>query len=374
MEVVVREAEGRKDLRKFIHFPEKIHSKRENWIPPIYYDEWAFYNPKKNKAFQYSDTILFLAFKENELVGRAMGIINRRFNELRKEKTVRFANLESLEDEEIVPALLSSVEDWGRKKGMTKIIGPYGFSDQDPEGFLIEGFENRATIATYYNFEWMPRFVEKQGYVKDVDYFVYRLKVPKEFPEFYQRIFKRIQKRGNFKIVEFKNRKEIKPWIKPVFGLMNECFTESEIYGYAPLDEVEMDILAKRYLPIIDPRFVKAVTADGEIVSFIIGIPDMTEGIKKARGRFLPFGFLKILRAAKRTKQLDLLLGAIKKEHRGKGIDVLMGMKMLQSAKEAGFEVLDTHHELESNVKVRAEMEKMGGEIYKRFRVYKKAL
>ena len=117
---------------------------------------------------------------------------------------------------------------------MTKIIGPYGFSDQDPEGFLIEGFENRATIATYYNLEWMPRLIEKQGYVKDVDYFVYKLDVPKEFPEFYNRIYERVQRKGIFELVEFRKRRELKPWVKPILRLMNECYTGSSIYGYAP--------------------------------------------------------------------------------------------------------------------------------------------
>ncbi len=374
MDINIRELRTRKDLKTFIYLPEKIHANHPNWVHPIYMDERKYFNPEKNKAFSYSDTVLLLAFCGGKAVGRIMGIINSRYNEYRNEKTARFGYLETGEDEEVVRSLLSYVEDWARKKGMTKIIGPYGFSDQDPEGFLIEGFENRATIATYYNFEWMPRFVEKQGYTKDVDYFVYKLDVPKEFPEFYRRIYERIQRKRNFEIVEFRKRKELKPWVKPILHLMNECYTGSSIYGYAPLDEKEMEDLAKRYMPVLDPRFVKVVKKDDEVVSFIIAMPDITEGIQKARGHLFPFGFLKILRAAKKTKQLDLLLGAVKEKYRGRGLDVLMGVKTLLSAHEAGLEMLDTHHELEENVKVRAEMEKMGGKIYKRFRVFQKKL
>ncbi len=374
MDINIRELRTRKDLKTFIYLPEKIHANHPNWVHPIYMYEWKYFNREKNKAFSYSDTVLLSAFCGEKAVGRIMGIINSRHNEYRNEKTARFGYLETGEDEEVVRSLLSYVEDWARKKGMTKIIGPYGFSDQDPEGFLIEGFENRATIATYYNFEWMPRFVEKQGYTKDVDYFVYKLDVPKEFPEFYRRIYERIERKRNFEIVEFRKRKELKPWVKPILHLMNECYTGSSIYGYAPLDETEMEDLAKRYLPGLDPRFVKVVKKDDEVVSFIIAMPDITEGIQKARGHLFPFGFLKILRAAKKTKQLDLLLGGIKEKYRGRGLDVLMGVKTLLSAHEAGLEMLDTHHELEENVKVRAEMEKMGGKIYKRFRVFQKKL
>lgn len=374
MNITIKEVKSRKDLKKFICLPEKIHADHKNWVHPIYMDEWTYFDAKKNKAFTYSDTILLLASKGEEIVGRIMGIVNKRYNEYKKEKTARFGYLETWEDEDVVKALLLAVEDWAREKGMDRIIGPYGFTDQDPEGFLIQGFENRATIATYYNFEWLPGMVEKLGYEKDVDYFVYKLDVPEEIPEFYKKILERVKRKGNFELVELRKKRQIKPWIVPVLDLMNECYIGSNIYGYTPLDKQEMLDLAKRYLPVLDPRFVKVITQEGKIVAFIVGIPDMTEGIKKARGRLLPFGFLKILRAAKKTKQLDLLLGAVKEEFRGRGLDVLMGVGMIMSAQEAGFKVMDTHHELESNVKVRAEMERMGGKLYKKYRVYQKAL
>jgi GNAT superfamily N-acetyltransferase len=374
MDVVIREIQGRKDLKTFIFLPEKIHKNHVTWVPPIYVDEWKYFDPKHNRSFSHCDVIRLLATKEDQPVGRIMGVINRKYNEMRGQKIARFGYLETWEDKEVVRALLERVEEWAREHGMTKIIGPYGFTDQDPEGFLIDGFENRATIATYCNYEWMPRMVEEQGYSKDVDYFVYKLDVPKEFPEFYKKIYERVKRKGNFKVLEFKKKKKLKPWIKPVLRLMNECYTESNIYGYAPLDEREMEELTKRYLPVLDPRFVKGVLKDGELVAFVVGIPDMTEGIQRARGRLFPFGFLKILRAAKKTKQLDLLLGAIKEKYRGLGLDVLMGVKMIMTARKAGMETMDTHHEMEENVKVRAEMEKMGGKVYKKFRIYQKSL
>jgi predicted GNAT family acetyltransferase len=374
MGVDIREVRSRKDLKIFIFLPEKIHAGHENWIPPIYMDDWKYFDADKNKAFGYCDTLRLLAFRAGRPVGRIMGIINRRYNAHKGEATARFGYIEAPEDREVVHALLARVEDWARDKGMTKIVGPYGFSDQDPEGFLIEGFEHRATIATYYNFEWMPKFVEDEGYTKDIDYFVYKIDVPKEMPEFYKRIYERAEKKGSFKVLEFENKRQIKPWIRPVLRLMNETYMQNNIYGYAPLDEKEMDDLAKRYLPVLNPHFIKAVTREGELVAFVIGMPDMGAGIREARGRLFPFGFLKILRSAKKSKQLDLLLGAIKDSCRGMGLDVMMGVKMIQSAQEAGYEIMDTHHEMEANVKVRAEMERLGGQIYKRYRVYQKPL
>ncbi len=374
MAIEISEVRSRRDLKTFIYLPEKIHAGHSTWVHPIYMDEWKYFDKKKNRAFGYCDTIMLLAKKDGRVAGRVMGIVNHRFNEHRNEKTARFGYLEAYEGKEVVGALLMAVEDWARDKGMTRIVGPYGFSDQDPEGFLIEGFEHRATIATYCNFEWMPRYLEEMGYAKDIDWFVYKIDVPKEPPEFYIRIYERAMKRGTYEVIEFRKRKEIKAWIRPILSLMNECYMAGNIYGFAPLEEEEMDDLAKRYLPVLDPRFIKAVRKGDEVVAFIIGMPDMTEGIRKARGRLLPFGFLHILRAAKRTKQLDLLLGAIKEKCRGQGLDVLMGIRIIIAAHEAGYEMMDTHHEMESNVKVRAEMERMGGTIYKKYRAFQKAL
>ena len=374
MTITIKAVENKKDLRTFIYLPEKIHAHHPTWAPPIYPDEWKYFNPKKNRAYSYSDTILLLAFRGDEPVGRIMGIINHRYNEQRREKTARFAYFETYEDAEVFSALLGRIEDWARDKGMTRIIGPYGFSDQDPEAWQIEGFENPATIATYHNFPWQPKMAEARGYAKDIDYFVYKVLVPKEIPEIYQRVAERILRKGQFRILEFKKRKEIRPWIRPVLGLMNECYTASNIYGYAPLDATEMDDLANRYLPVMDPRFVKAVLRDDQVCAFIIGMPDLIPGIRKAKGHLFPFGFIKILTEVKKTKQLDLLLGAVKEQYRGVGLDGLMATRMLASAMEAGFEFMDTHHEMEANVRVRGEMERAGGRVYKKFRVFQKNL
>lgn len=374
MTVSLKKVETRRDLRTFINLPAKIHAGHKNWVPPIYMDERAYFNPKKNKAFSYCDTLLLVARKDGKAVGRIMGIINDRYNDYKREKTVRFGYLEAYKDESVVQALLKQIEAWGAEKGMTKIVGPYGFTDQDPEGFLIEGFEYRATIATYHNFPWIPALVEKQGYSKDVDYFVYQLKVPDEIPEFYKKISERALSRGEYTVLEFSKKKDIKPWIKPILRLMNETYTGSDIYGFTPLDEKEMEDLARRYMPVLDPRFIKAVAVDGEVVSFVVAMPDLTEGIQRARGRLLPLGFFKILRAAKKTKQLDLLLGGVKEGYRGRGLDAVMGVRMFKSANLAGMEVMDTHHEMESNEKVRAEMLRMDGKLYKRFRIMKKEL
>jgi len=372
MPVEIRKVTSRKGLKDFLFLPEKIHQNHSDWVPPIYSQEWDYFNPSKNRAFLYSDYVLALAYMNGKTVGRIMGIINNRCNEYKHEKNARFGYLECWDNQTIAHELLKYVENWAKARGMIRIVGPMGFNNQDPAGFLIQGFEYEPTISTYFNYEYINRLLVNENYSKEVDYVVYKIDIPAEMPEFYSKIYKRIISRGDYKIIEFTERKQIKSFIIPILELMNECFTD--LYGFQPLDNVEMNNLAKRFLPILDPRFVKIVMKDNQIIGFNIAMPNLSDGIRRAKGRLFPFGLFFILRASKRTKQLDSLIGGIKKEYRGRGIDVMIGYTTIFSAQKAGFKFADSHHELEDNMKVRAEMERLGGKVYKRFRIYKKDL
>ena len=372
MALEVAEIRNRQELREFIYLPAKVNRTNPLWIPPIYVDEWKFFDPKKNRAFQHADTALALARRDGKVVGRVMGIVNRRSNELRHESNGRFGFIECYEEQDVFDALIGFVESWARRLGMKKLVGPMGFSDQDPQGFLYEGFNHEPTLASFHNFPYMVRFVEAAGYVKEVDYVDYIVKVPDKLPDFYEKISARVARQADLRLVEFEKRKELRSYIGCVFELMNATY--QHIYGYVPLTDVEIDALVMQYLPVVDPRFVKVVTQEGRVVGFVIGMPNMNVGLRQCKGHLFPFGILQIMTAMKKTKQLDLFLGAIKEECRGRGIDVLLGAAMLRSAIAAGFETMDSHHELENNLKMRAEMERVGGQIAKRFRIYQKAL
>jgi hypothetical protein len=370
--LTIKEVQTRKDLHDFIYLPEKVHRNESGWLPPIYMDEWELFNRKKNRSYQYADAVFYLAYRDKKPVGRIMGIINKRYNEINNEFHGRFCFMECYEDREVVHSLLTKVEDWARGNGMTKIVGPLGFSDKDPQGFQIEGFEYPKFIVAATNSPYLPLMIEQEGYVKKVDLVAYRVKIPSELPVIYQRVLSRLANNKEYRIIEFLKKKELKPYILPVLELMNKTF--SEIYGFVPLNDKEKKELADRYMMIIDPKFVKLVEAKGEVVGFAIGIPDISPGIKAARGRLFPFGILKIIREAKRTKNLLMMLGGVEKSFRGQGIDVLMAVKILESSIRHNMETIDVHVILETNTRMRAEAERVDGQIIKRFRIFQKDL
>ena len=372
MRITIKQVITKKDLKTYIYLPEKLHSGHKNWLHPIYSDEWTFYSHKKNHTYSYSKTILYLAFQDYKPVGRIMGIINKKYNDANNQKQGRFAFLESTEDQNIVNALLEKVELWAKKNGMDHIIGPFGFSDKEPQGLLIEGFDEPTIIVTNHSFAYLKTFVENNGYEKKLDLVQYKGNIPDSIPDLYKRISDRVFNNG-YNILEFTRRKNLKPIIYPVFKLLNESY--KNIFGFAPFQDKEIFEFANRFIYLINPRLVKAVAdKDQNIIGFVIAMPDISEGINKAKGRLFPFGFWHILRSGKKTKQLNLLLGAVKEGYRNHGIEMLMGVKLIESAKKEGMKLLDSHLVMESNKPMRAVYERVGAQIYKRYRIYQKKL
>lgn len=372
MKLIIKQVQSKQDLSQFIFLPATIHKNHPQWIPPIWMDEKVFFNPEKNKAFAHCNTILLLALKDEKPVGRIMGIVHRDYNALRNEKNCRFGFLECFDDPEVSTALLNKVEQWGREQEMTRMIGPYGFSDKDPQGLLIEGFEHLAVIASNCNHPYLVSLLEQAGYSKEIDCLAFRLPVNVEIPEVHRRIYERAARNESLEVVDFSTRKQLKPWIIPILELMNECY--ADIYGFIPLTAKEMKDFAGRYMPVIEPRFVKIVVRNNELLSFVVGLPNFSRGLQKSGGYILPFGIFHILRSMKRTKQLDLMLGGVKPSCQGLGLDLLMGFKLLDSAKSAGFEQIEVHLILETNYKMLAEVQKLNAIPHKRFRVFHKDL
>jgi len=371
-EVVIKEVLTRKDLHEFIYLPAKVHMNHPGWLPPIYVDERQLFNKKKNRSYQYADTVLYLAFKDNRPVGRIMGLVNNRYNNIQNEKHGRFCFMECYEDQEVVHALLRQVETWSAARGMDKIVGPLGFSDKDPQGFQIEGFDFPFLFTAATNLPYLPKMVELEGYSKEVDLVNYNIPMPDQLPDLYRKAFERISRTNVFEIIEFKTKKEIHPYIIPVLELMNETF--NDIYGFVPLNDKEKEEFAKRYLPLIDPQFIKVVRSRGILVGFVIAMPDLSEGIIATRGRLFPFGLFRILREMKKSRKMLLMLGGVRKDYRGQGIDVLMGVRMLESARKNRMNLIDSHLILENNTKMRAECERLDGKVVKRFRIFQKEL
>ncbi|TDO28877.1 hypothetical protein BC659_0958 [Sediminibacterium goheungense] len=369
----IEKINGPSELRAFIHLPASIYENIPRWVPPLYVDEYQFHDPLKNPAYKDAVTEKWIVYRKNLAVGRIMGIIHHAYNRIHKEKTARFFQMDCIDDPAVASLLIKTVEAWAREHGMDKLIGPFGFSDKDPQGFQVQGLEHLPVIATPSNPAYMPALLASLGYEKYIDCVSYRIPIPEQLPALYERILGRIGRNPKLQLLEFKSRKALKPYIVPVFQLINETYTP--LFGFVPMSDAEIQKMAKQYLPILNPSFVKAmIDENGNLLSFVVAMPDLSMGLQKAKGKLFPFGLFHIFSAMRKSKQLNLLLGAVKEKYRGKGLDVYMAMALIQSASARGMTHMDSHLILETNTTMRAECEKLGGELYKRFRIFQKQL
>lgn len=360
-------------LRLFIRLPSLLQGRRPNYVPPIWSEEKAFHDPRRNAALAGCDTVRLLAWRGKHCVGRIMGIVHHAHNKLHGERTARFYQLDAENDLAVSGALIAAVEQWARENGMNRMIGPFGLSDKDPQGAQVDGFEHLPVVATPTNPAYLPGHIEAAGYSKFSDAVAYRTPIPEVMPEGYLRIRQRFVERGQFRVVPIHSRSTLRPWVLPVFKLVNEAY--AGLLGFMPMTGAEMEKLAAQYLPVLQPGLVKVLVDRMDFpVAFVVGVPDMSEGLQKAGGRLFPFGFLRILAAMRRATQLDLLLGAVRPDLQGRGLTSVLAIELLEEARKRGLTHMDSHLVLETNRRMCAEVERLGGRVWKRYRVYGKEL
>jgi len=373
MPVEIKIVTGISQLKQYINFPAILHKENSNYVPPFYNDELDFHNPQKNKHLLLSDYITVLAERDGKICGRVMGIIYHPWNERNQEKSARFYQLDCINDQETAKVLLDFIEKWATEKGADHLVGSFGFSDKDPQGIQTEGFDFPPVLASVSHGSYLSGLVEYCGYTKFKDCVSYRLEIPESIPEVYTRIYHRALRNQQLKLIEFKNRKSLKPWFIPVMELMNDGY--KDIYGFVPLDEKDITNLADQYLSVLNPQLVKVVINElNQPVAFVIAMANISKGIRKAKGHIFPFGFIPILVEMSRSRQLDLLLGAVAGNYRKRGLNVLMGISLMETARKLGMTTMDSHLILEENKLMRGEIEKLGGTIHKRYRIYRKFL
>jgi hypothetical protein len=212
-----------------------------------------------------------------------------------------------------------------------------------------------------------------EGYTKEIDCVSYKMEIPVYVPALYDKINHRLEQKNNVRLVEFTSKKKLKPFILPVLQLVNEGY--AALFGFSSMNEEEMKKFADQYLPVLDPEFVKVIVNNSnEVIAFVVAMPDMSAGIQKAKGRLLPIGFIHVLLAMRKSKQLNLMLGAIADNYRGNGLTAMLGKALITTALRRGMKVMDSHLILETNQPMRGECEKIGGQVYKRFRIFRKPL
>jgi GNAT superfamily N-acetyltransferase len=352
--IEVREVTTKRERKIFASFNADMYKDVPQAIPDLVSDEYNNFLPSKNPAYEYCRVKQFLAYKDGKCVGRIAGIINDAANSKWDTKRIRFTRVDFIDDLEVSKALFKAVEDWGRAEGLTQIHGPIGFCDMDQEGMLVEGFDKVGMFITIYNHPYYVKHMEELGFIKDIDWVEYLIKLPEEVDVRLNELSDLVLKRYKLKLIEPKSRKEIKPYIQKVFNLLNICY--KELYGTVELTQTQIMKYYNQFIMLVNTKYVKLIEDEnGELVGFGLAVPSMNRAVKKSNGRLFPLGWIRVLRAPfKKADVLDLYLVGVVPRMQNKGLTAILLNSMTDSARRNHIKYAETGPELETNSQVQA--------------------
>ncbi len=345
--MVIKPVQSKSDLSRFIKYPYSLYKGNKYWCPPMRMDEWNTLDKKKNPSFEFCEAKYFLAYKGNELVGRIAGIINFKSNERWNEKLVRFGWIDFIDDREVSKALIDTVTEWGKSKGMNGIHGPLGFSDMDNEGMLIKGFDELATMASIYNYPYYVDHMITLGFERAADWIQYEFKVP-PIPEKIQRAAELVSKKYKLRLLHARKAKDFLPYAQKMWDTLNDAF--DNLYGYTRLTKKQTDLYTKQYFPFINPDYVGMVLDEADdVVGFGVCLPSLTKALQKCNGKLFPFGWFHILRALKSNEIIDMYLNGVKPEYLSKGVVSIYYNAIHQGFLKNNVKYVVTNPQLEDN-------------------------
>lgn len=369
VEVEIEPVTGIRDLKQFVSFPYGLYAGNPFWVPPFRFAELQTFRWDKNPAFEFCEAKYWLAFKNGKVVGRIAGILNNSYIETWGKKTLRFGYIEFIDDDQVSEALLRTVEIWAKEKGMESVHGPLGFTDLDPEGMLVEGFEEVGTMETIYNFPYYPVHLEKNGYQKDVDWVEFEVKVPVDIHEKLKRLADVVTQKNNLKVLQVKRSKELLPYAKEIFHVLNESYRG--LYGVVPLTEKQIDMYVHQYFRLIRPEYISVILdREDRVAAFGITIPSLAKALRKSWGRLFPFGFIHVLRALRKNDTVEMLLIAVRPDLQGKGVNALLMHEFNKIYLRHNILKAETGAELETNSRVQAQWKFFDARQHKRRRCY----
>lgn len=369
MGIQILHVTNRSDLRRWIKAPYGLYAGNPYYIPQLISDELAYFDQRKNPAFEISDVRLLLAVDSQRVVGRLCAIVNNLEAEKLGYKRGRFGWFECVNDQQVADLLLGNARAWCHELGCAEMTGPHGFTDLDAEGLLIEGFDHLPTISGSYNHPYYRDLIENCGFKKDADYVEFRSRVPQE-SGLLEKFRRRYAGNEDYKVVTCKNRKELISYTDAFWSLLETSF--EPLYGVTPLSRKQTEFYTKKYFGYLDPKYVKLTfTRQGDMVGFFIGMPNLSSSFKRANGRLLPFGLMHILREYRNPETVDFLLAGVKPGEPSGLIIAISAVEMYDTLCRNGIKYMETNRELEENTIVTGIWSKFERVWFRRSRVYR---
>lgn len=356
MAVQIKTVITKSDFKTFARFANKLYKGSKYYVPSMPMDDLDTFDRSKNAAFEFSEAEFYLAYKDGKPVGRVAAIVNNKANQTWNVKQVRFGWFDFIDDLEVSKALLDSVIAFGKSKGMNQIAGPLGFTDFDPEGMLVDGFDRICTMALFHNHPYYPEHMKKHGYVKETGWLEYRLTIPAEVPERLKKLSQVVLERYNLKLVK-KTKAQVKRenYGQKIFELINQTYCG--LYGFSLLSPKQIDQFVDTYLSVINMNLLAFIeNQEGELIGAAITMPSIAKALQKCNGEIFPFGWWHLLKAMywKPTDTLELLLIGVRPDYQNKAINSVLCVDIMENCHKMGFKYAETNANLEDNTKIQS--------------------
>jgi GNAT superfamily N-acetyltransferase len=358
------------DVNSFVDLPYRLYRGHPQWVPPPRMDVRSYLRKDKHPFYEHSEADFYVAEKDGEIVGRIAVLVNKRYNQQHDKQIGQFYFFECQKDIQIAEALFEQIFAWARKRGLNQMMGPKGMGPLDGYGMLVEGFEHRQLMTMMnYNFEYYPQFMEKLGFRKEVDFVSHHIHVADfQISERIHRIAERVQKRGKLRVLQMKNKRQLRSWADSIGKAYNNAFVDN--WEYVPLTEKEIKFVVDTVILLANPRFIKLIVHEQDVVGFLFAFPDVSDAMQRAKGNLLPFGIFDMLLDMRRTNWVAVNGMGILPEHQGRGGNALLYSEMEKTLRGSGFEHADLTQVAESAVQMRSDLENLGGKAYKNHRVF----
>ena len=352
MNTIIKEVVTKKDLKKWIEFPNKLYRDIEYYVPFLASDEEETFSIDKNPAYAFCETKLYLAYQGNEIVGRIAGLINYAYNQKWNKNAIRFTRFDFIDDFEVSQMLFDKVVCWGKEKGFTEIMGPIGFTDMDHEGMLVEGFEEMNLSITFYNYPYYIKHMERLGMQKDIDWIEYRINVPETLDPRFEKISKHLIAKNGYEVVTYNNRKVLYQDAFEAFKIIDIAF--SKLYGTVPLTPEVIKHAIDGYIPVVNLDYICSIKdKDGKIIGFGVLVPSIAKALKKSDGKMFPLGIFRMLKALNgKNDTLEMFFVAVRPDFQSLGLPAILIHELAKKIIGNGVKYCETGPMLETNTAV----------------------
>jgi len=374
--VSIRPVRTRRELKRFVKVPFRLHRDHPQWVPPLILDRMQFLNREKNPYFEHAEAELFIAERDGEPVGRISAQVDSEWDATQGGNDGMFGFFETIDDREVAAALLGAAEDWLGERGRDRLLGPMDFTTNDEVGILIEGHELRPMILQNWHPPFYRELLEGLGYGKAMDLLMWWLELGelKEGDQFAPEIHAAATKALRDEGVTIRNvdKSDLPAEMRRFAEVYEEAWADN--WGFVPPTEAEIEFHAKILKPVLDERWAFIAEKEGEAVGVALTLPDINQVLARMGGRLLPFGWARFLLAKRKIDRVRVFALGVKDEFRHSGVAAGLYLKHLEAADPDGIPAGETGWILETNKPMNRAMEGMGGEVIKKYRIYEKAL